>query len=198
MLERPHLKRALASAAFDGDGVATFDKAIVEDGVVASYLLGSYSARRMGLTTTANAGGTHNVLLEGDAVPRDALVARVGRGLFITEMMGQGVNLVTGDYSRGVAGFWIEGGVITHPVDETTIAGNLKDMLAGIVGLGDRRRSARRHPDRIGHGRCDDGRGRLIATLVSAIASRPGDRSDEFRGRRASRARGTRRNPPRR
>jgi PmbA protein len=136
VLERPRLKRALASAAFDADGVATYDKAIVSNGVVASYLLGSYSARRLGLTTTANAGGTHNILLEGDAVSPDALLARAGRGLLVTEMMGQGVNLVTGDYSRGVAGFWIEGGAIAHPVEETTIAGNLKDMLAGIAGIG--------------------------------------------------------------
>jgi PmbA protein len=136
VLERPRLKRALASAAFDADGVATYDKAIVSNGVVASYLLGSYSARRLGLETTANAGGTHNILLEGDAVSPDELLARVGRGLLVTEMMGQGVNLVTGDYSRGVAGFWIEGGAITHPVEETTIAGNLKDMLAGIAGIG--------------------------------------------------------------
>ena len=136
VLERPRLKRALASAAFDADGVATYDKAIVSNGVVASYLLGSYSARRLGFKTTANAGGTHNILLQGDAVSLDALLARVGRGLLVTEMMGQGVNLVTGDYSRGVAGFWIEGGAIAHPVEETTIASNLKDMLAGIAGIG--------------------------------------------------------------
>jgi PmbA protein len=136
VLERPHLRRALASAAFDADGVATYDKAIVENGVVASYLLGTYSARRLGLESTANSGGTHNVLLTGDAVPPEALLARMGRGLLVTELMGQGVNLVTGDYSRGVAGFWIEGGAIAHPVDEATIAGNLNDMLAGVIGLG--------------------------------------------------------------
>ena len=136
VLERPHIPRALASAGFDADGVATFDKAIVDDGIVASYLLGSYSARRLGLATTANSGGTHNILLVGDAQPVDALIAKVGRGLLVTEMMGQGVNLVTGDYSRGVAGFWIDGGTIAHAADEITIAGNLKDMLLGIVGIG--------------------------------------------------------------
>jgi len=136
VVERPHIPRALASAAFDADGVATSDKAIVDDGVVASYLLGSYSARRLKMRSTANAGGTHNVLLEGVSRAPEELLRTMGRGLVVTELMGQGVNLLTGDYSRGVAGFWVEGGEIVHPVDETTIASNLRDMFAGIAASG--------------------------------------------------------------
>ncbi len=136
--ERPHLPRAMASAPMDNEGVATRDRELVVDGVIQGYILGSYSARKLGLKTTGNAGAVHNVLvapsIEGGL---DALARQMQRGLLVSELMGQGVNMVTGDYSRGVAGFWIENGVISHPVHEITIAGNLRNMFAGIVAIGD-------------------------------------------------------------
>jgi PmbA protein len=137
LIERPHLPGALGSAAFDADGVATSEKSFVADGVIASYVLGTYSARRLGLVTTGNAGGVHNPTLEAPRERPTALLERLQRGLLVTELMGQGVNLVTGDYSRGVAGFWVEDGAIVHPVEEITVAGNLATMLEDIVAVGD-------------------------------------------------------------
>ena len=136
--ERPHLKTGAASANFDGEGVQTYDKEIVRDGVIASYLLSSYSARRLDMETTGNAGGVHNLILDAKNLQsRKELLQGMGRGLIVRELMGQGVNLVNGDYSRGVAGFWVENGEIAYPVQEVTIAGNLREMLAGIVAVGD-------------------------------------------------------------
>ncbi len=139
--ERPHLTKALASGAFDSEGVATVDRDIIVDGQLATYLLTSYSARKLGLTTTGNAGGIHNWLLSikneqhhgGDF---SAMLKKLGTGLLVTELMGQGVNVLTGDYSRGAAGFWVENGEIAYPVAEITIAGTLQEMLKGIVAIG--------------------------------------------------------------
>lgn len=136
MIERPHLPRGHGSAGFDDEGVATADSVLVEDGVLTRYLLDSYSARRLGLASTANAGGVHNLSLTPGADDWPALLARMDRGLVVTELMGQGVNPVTGDYSRGATGFWVENGKIAYPVSEVTIAGNLRPMLAGIVAVG--------------------------------------------------------------
>ena len=137
LLERPHLPGRIGSAAFDGDGVATAEKAFLHNGVVQHYVLSAYSARRLGLAPTGNADGVHNLHVLGEARPVPALLATMGQGLVVTELMGQGVNGVTGDYSRGAAGFWVENGEIAWPVDEITIAGNLRDMLNDIVALGD-------------------------------------------------------------
>jgi PmbA protein len=137
VVERPLLPRGAGSTAFDGEGVAVADHALVERGVLRSYVLSSYSARRLGLETTGNAGGVHNLCLEGRLTPAGELLDRLGTGLLVTEVMGQGVRLVTGDYSRGAAGFWVEGGQIQHPVEEVTIAGNLRDMFANISAVGD-------------------------------------------------------------
>jgi PmbA protein len=135
--EMPHLKRGLASQAFDDEGVATHERNIVENGVVQGYFLSSYSARKLGLRTTGNAGGNHNLILEnGVGLDFPALLKKMGKGLLVTELLGQGVNPVTGDYSRGAAGFWVEGGEIQHAVEEITIAGNLKNMLLGISASG--------------------------------------------------------------
>ena len=134
--EEPHLPRGRGSAPFDNEGVATAPRDVVADGVLKGYFLGSYSARKLGLATTGNAGGAHNLVVAPGADDLDALLARMGRGLLITEQLGQGVNPVTGDYSRGAAGFWIEGGVVAYPVEEITIAGNLKQMFADIVAIG--------------------------------------------------------------
>lgn len=137
--ERPHLPRGLRSAAFDGDGVATRDSALVRDGVLQRYVLGSYSARKLGLQTTGNAGGVHNLQVAASAPGLDlaALARQMGEGLLVTELMGQGVNGVTGDYSRGAGGFRIENGEIQYPVDGITIAGNLRDMFQAIEAVGD-------------------------------------------------------------
>ena len=135
--ERPHLPGALGSAPFDGEGVATRDRDLVVNGVLTGYLLDAYSARKLGLTTTGNAGGVHNLVVQGAMLDPKTLLQRLGTGLLVTEMMGQGVNPVTGDYSRGAAGFWVENGVIDRPVHEITVAGNLPDMYRGIVALGD-------------------------------------------------------------
>ena len=137
LIERPHLPGRIGSAAFDGDGVATAEKAFLQNGVVQHYVLSAYSARRLGLAPTGNADGVHNLHVLGEARPVPALLATMGRGLIVTELMGQGVNGVTGDSSRGAAGFWVENGEIAWPVDEITIAGNLRDMLSDIVALGD-------------------------------------------------------------
>ena len=136
--ERPHLPKGAGSALFDEEGVATRDRELIADGVLTGYILSSYSARKLGLTTTGNAGGAHNLLVRPTTGGGfDALLAQLGTGLVVTELMGQGVNTVTGDYSRGAAGYWVEGGELKYPVAEITIAGNLKSMLAGIVAVGD-------------------------------------------------------------
>jgi len=139
MQERPHLPRAMASSPFDHEGAATHDRELVRAGVLDGYLLGSYSARRLGLKTTGNAGGLHNLLVStsADALTPQALLQRLHTGLVVTELMGQGVNGVTGDYSRGASGFWVERGEIAYPVHEITIAGNLKPMYRDIVAVGD-------------------------------------------------------------
>lgn len=134
--ELPHLPRALGSAAFDSEGVTTRRKHLVRDGVLASYVLSAYSARRLGLTTTGNAGGVHNVRISDDGLDLPALLSRLGRGLLVTELMGQGVNGVTGDYSRGAAGFWVENGELSHPVQEVTVAGNLREMFRNLDAIG--------------------------------------------------------------
>jgi PmbA protein len=134
--ERPHLRKALGSAPFDGEGVATHDREIVANGVVTGYVLSTYSARKLGLKTTGNAGGVHNLIVKPGPQDFDALVRTMGRGLVVTELMGQGINGVTGDYSRGAAGYWVEGGAVAYPVHEITIAGNLKDMYRNVVAAG--------------------------------------------------------------
>jgi PmbA protein len=134
--EKPHLAKGLASAPFDHEGVATVDREIVTGGVLLGYVLSTYSARKLGLRTTGNAGGTHNLLVHGRGRDFDGMLALMGRGLLVTELMGQGVNGVTGDYSRGAAGFWVEDGRIVHPVHEVTVAGNLPDMYRSIVDVG--------------------------------------------------------------
>lgn len=134
--EHPHIPRALGSATFDGDGLATYGKSFVESGVLSSYILGTYSGRKLGLPSTANAGGVHNLFVSHGDQDQAALLRQMGRGLLVTELMGQGLNLVTGDYSRGASGFWVENGEIQFPVQEVTIAGNLRDMFQQIVAVG--------------------------------------------------------------
>ena len=134
--ERPHLKGAMSSAPYDAEGVRTTDRDLVVDGVLQGYILSSYSARRLGLTSTGNAGGAHNLLVEGTADGIESLIADMGTGLLVHELIGQGVNAVTGDYSRGAVGFWIENGEIAYPVHEITIAGNLRDLYRRIVAVG--------------------------------------------------------------
>lgn len=136
MLERPHLPRGAGSRAFDSEGVATTDRALIENGVLNGYLLGSYSARRLGLETTGNAGGISNLVIPAGGEKPDEPLAALGTGFYVTELIGQGVNGVTGDYSRGAAGFRVENGEIVHPVEEVTIAGNLREMFAGILTIG--------------------------------------------------------------
>lgn len=135
-IEKPFTPRGFRSAAFDAEGVATREQDLLRDGVLTRYVLGSYSARKLGLATTANAGGIHNLEISSNATGRDELVGGMGRGLLVTELMGQGVNTVTGDYSRGAAGFWVENGQVQHPVDEITIAGNLREMFLAIEAVG--------------------------------------------------------------
>jgi PmbA protein len=136
--ERPHIPKAMGSAPFDEEGVETHDRELIADGFLTGYILSSYSARKLGLATTGNAGGAHNLLVAPTlAGGMDAMVARLGTGLLVTELMGQGVNMVTGDYSRGAAGFWVEDGAVQYPVAEITIAGNLRDMLKDIAAVGD-------------------------------------------------------------
>jgi PmbA protein len=134
--ERPHIPKGQASSPFDNEGVATRDRELVQGGVLQGYILSAYSARKLGLQTTGNAGGVHNLLISHLGEDQKALLRRMGAGLLVTELMGQGVNTVTGDYSRGASGFWVEGGVIQYPVHEVTIAGNLRDMLSHIVAVG--------------------------------------------------------------
>ena len=136
--ERPHIPKAMGSAPFDEEGVATRERELIADGVLTGYILSSYSARKLGLKTTGNAGGTHNlVVAPNTSGGLPAMLERLGTGLYVTELMGQGVNAVTGDYSRGAAGFWVEQGAIQYPVAEITIAGNLRDMLKDIIAVGD-------------------------------------------------------------
>jgi len=139
IVERPHLRRGHASSWFDNEGVATRDREVVKDGVLRGYFLGSYSARKLGMKTTGSAGGNHNLILEGGGPDLPGLIRTMGRGLLVTELMGFGINLVTGDYSRGAAGYWVEGGEIRHPVEEVTIAGNLRQMFRAIVAIGNDR-----------------------------------------------------------
>ncbi|WP_223486254.1 metalloprotease PmbA [Pseudomonas sp. A-RE-19] len=134
--ERPHLMRGLGSSAFDGDGLATYAKPFVENGQLVSYVLGTYSGRKLGMPSTANAGGVHNLFVTHGDEDQAALLRRMGRGLLVTELMGQGLNMVTGDYSRGAAGFWVENGEIQFAVQEVTIAGNMRDMFKQIVAVG--------------------------------------------------------------
>ncbi len=137
MTEKPHLKRALASSPFDNEGVRTQDMDLVSGGVLNHYLLTSYSARKMNMTNNGHAGGIHNLMIKDTGHSDEALLKEMGTGLVITELMGQGVNIVTGDYSRGAAGYWVENGEIQYPVHEVTVAGNLKDMLKNIVAIGE-------------------------------------------------------------
>ncbi|MGV3743407.1 MAG: metalloprotease PmbA [Burkholderiaceae bacterium] len=138
--EDPHLLGAVGSAPFDEEGVKTQRRKVVQDGVVQGYFLSSYSARKLGMKTTGNAGGSHNLRLSSALTAPDdhfiGMLKKMGTGLLVTELMGQGVNYVTGDYSRGASGYWVENGVIQYPVEEITIAGNMKDMFAQIVAVG--------------------------------------------------------------
>ena len=134
--ERPHIQCGLGSASFDSDGVATRDRDVVRDGILQGYFLSAYTARKLGMQTTANAGGSHNLIIGPGQHDLDGLLVQMGRGLLVTQLLGHGINYVTGDYSRGAAGYWVENGKIVHPVEEITIAGNLKAMLAGIVAVG--------------------------------------------------------------
>ena len=141
VIEKPLLPRGHASSAFDAEGVAARESALVERGVLQRYVLGSYSARKLGLQTTGNAGGVHNLVtaagsVDGAAHDSEGLLQRMGTGLLVTELIGQGVSIVTGDYSRGAAGFWVENGEIAHPVQEITIAGNLRDMFMDVQAIG--------------------------------------------------------------
>ena len=134
--ERPLEPRALASSPFDDEGVATRPRTVVRGGVLEGYFLGSYAARKLGMRSTGSAGGNHNLILVPDGPDFRGMLRRLDRGLLVTELLGHGVNLVTGDYSRGAAGYWVENGEIAYPVEEITIAGNLKDMFRGIVAAG--------------------------------------------------------------
>lgn len=134
--EEPHLKRGLGSAPYDSEGVATYPHDLIRNGIVKSYILNSYSARKLGLETTGNAGGVHNVIVDSGKLALEAILREMGTGLLVTELMGHGVNLVTGDYSRGAFGFWVEGGEIQYPVEEITIASNLKQMFQELLAIG--------------------------------------------------------------
>jgi PmbA protein len=141
MVEQPLLVGGHASTAFDAEGVATRESALVAGGVLQRYVLGSYSARKLGLQSTGNAGGVHNLKvapgsLDGAALDAAGMLQRMGTGLLVAELIGQGVSIVTGDYSRGTAGFWVENGKIAYPVQEITIAGNLRDVLMGVQAIG--------------------------------------------------------------
>ena len=132
----PDIPKGLASSAFDDEGVKTQRRAIVEGGVLQGYFLGSYSARKLGMRSTGNAGGNHNLIVQPGDLDLAGLLKKMDKGLLVTELLGHGVNSVTGDYSRGAAGFWVENGVIQYPVEEITIAGNLKDMYRQILAVG--------------------------------------------------------------
>lgn len=134
--EQPHLLRGLSSSPFDNEGVATTPRTLVKDGVLQGYVLSSYSARKLGMQSTGNAGGNHNLIVSHGDLDFNGMLKTMGTGLLVTELLGHGINMVTGDYSRGAAGFWIENGVIVHAVEEITIAGNLADMFKQIVAIG--------------------------------------------------------------
>ncbi|MGD2082338.1 MAG: metalloprotease PmbA [Chromatiales bacterium] len=134
--ENPLLRRGLASAPFDSEGVATRPRDLIQEGILQGYVLDSYSARKLGMQTTGNAGGVRNLAIDPGDKDLEGLLSEMGTGLLVTELMGQGVNPVTGDYSRGAAGFWVEGGEIRYPVEEITVAGNLKTMFKGLVAVG--------------------------------------------------------------
>lgn len=134
--ERPHERKVFGSSPFDSEGVATHPRDVVANGVLQGYFLSTYSARKLGMQTTGNAGGSHHLVMQGGDDNFEALLKRMGRGLLVTELLGQGVNYVTGDYSRGAAGYWVENGEIQHAVEEVTIAGNLRDMFMNIVSIG--------------------------------------------------------------
>nr|WP_232470518.1 metalloprotease PmbA [Methylococcus sp. BF19-07] len=134
--EQPHLLRGLGSAPYDAEGVATRARDLVRNGVLESYVLSTYSARKLGMQTTGNAGGVHNLIVDSGSEAFEDLIRRMGTGLIVTELLGQGVNIVTGDYSRGAAGYWVENGEIRFPVEEITIAGNLRDMFGHVVAIG--------------------------------------------------------------
>ena len=134
--ERPLEPRGLASSPYDEEGVAAAQRAVVRDGVLQGYFLGCYSARKLGLRSTGSAGGNHNLVVQGDGADFRGMLQRLHRGLLVTELLGHGVNLVTGDYSQGAAGYWVEHGEIAYPVEEITIAGNLRAMFRGIVAIG--------------------------------------------------------------
>ena len=136
IVERPRLQRGHGSAVFDAEGVATQDRDLIRDGILQRYVLGSYSARKLGLQSTGNAGGIHNLVVKTGRDDFAAMLKKLGTGLVVTDVMGQGVSIITGDYSRGASGFWVENGVIVHPVEEITIAANLRDMFSGIVAIG--------------------------------------------------------------
>ncbi|WP_374694897.1 metalloprotease PmbA [Snodgrassella alvi] len=137
LTEKPHVKKALASTYFDAEGVATHERTVINEGSVAGYFLGSYSARKLGMRTTGNAGGVHNLYLNHTHASQDDLLKTMGTGLLVTELMGQGINAITGDYSRGAAGFWVENGVIAYPVEGITIASRLQEMFMAMVGAAD-------------------------------------------------------------
>lgn len=134
--EQPYLLNALGSSAYDSEGVATKTHNIVADGKIQSYILSTYSGRKLGMPSTGNAGGVHNLIVDSGEHNFNGLLRQMDTGLLVTELMGQGVNMVTGDYSRGASGFWVENGAIQYPVEEITIAGNLKDMFANLVAIG--------------------------------------------------------------
>lgn len=134
--ENPFLLKGAASSAFDSEGVACQTRTLVENGVLQTYVLGSYSARKLGLQTTGNAGGVHNLLVRDTGHSFEQLLNQMHTGLLVTELLGHGMNMVTGDYSRGAAGYWVENGIIVHPVEEVTIASNMKDMLKAVVAIG--------------------------------------------------------------
>jgi PmbA protein len=134
--EEPHIKKGLASSPFDNEGVSTMSRQLVKDGVLQGYVLSSYSARKLGLKTTGNAGGNHNLIVQSGGLDLAGLLKEMGTGLLVTELLGHGLNMVTGDYSRGAAGYWVENGVIVHAVEEITIASNMAEMLKMIVAIG--------------------------------------------------------------
>jgi PmbA protein len=140
IVEDPHLVGAVGSAPFDEEGVRTVRRKVVDNGVLQGYFLSSYSARKLGMQTTGNAGGSHNLDIVSTQTKRaddfEGMLRKMGTGLLVTELMGQGVNYVTGDYSRGASGYWVENGVIQYPVEEITIAGNMREMFTQIVAIG--------------------------------------------------------------
>ncbi len=136
IMESPHIRKGIASSPFDSEGVATHARQLLESGVLQGYILSSYSARKLGMQSTGNAGGSHNLIVQSSGQSFAELLQLMGTGLLVTEVLGHGLNMVTGDYSRGAAGFWVENGMIVFPVEEITIAGNMKDMLNQITAIG--------------------------------------------------------------